>query len=191
MRYLAHFMLLLCLFSTQALANGSQQVELIVFRQSTDSLPASRVAPDNWANNATPLSADMLRTTYLDYLAKELTPDNGYQILVHKAWVQNSQDGTAHIALSDGEAHFQHYPIEGTLTFELDRSSTVQLDLWINQFDSDGTLRSSERFKQKAIIINDQVTFIDYSTLGALIRIQSLDTNQAPKASRFNPEDFE
>lgn len=191
MRYLAHLILLLCLFSTQALANGSQQVELIVFRQGEQSLPASRLAPDSWANHATLVSAEMLRTTHLDHLAKELTPDNGYQLLLHKAWVQNSQDGIAHMAISGGEAHFQHYPVEGTLAFELDRSSTVQLDLWINQFNPDQSLRSSERFKQKAIVINDQVTFIDHSTLGALIRIQSLSNNQAPKASRFNPEDFE
>lgn len=190
MRYLAQFMLLLCLFSAQALANGSQLVELIVFRQSSESLPTSRVAPDNWANNATLLTTAMLRTTRLDHLAKELTPDNGYQVLLHKAWLQNSRDGVAHIAISGGEQHFAHYPVEGTLQFELDRSSTVQLDLWINQFKSDQTLRSSERFKQKAIVINDQVTFIDHSTLGALIRIQSLD-NQPTTPTPANLEEFE
>src|SRR5690554_7298653 len=77
MRYFAHLILVLSLLSTQALANnahsGSQLVELIVFRQSSETLPASRLAPDDWARNAVPITADMQRTTQLDHLAQELT----------------------------------------------------------------------------------------------------------------------
>ena len=61
MRYLVHLALLLTLCSTQALANDTQLVELIVFRQSSETIPSSQVAPDSWANGATPVTSEMLR----------------------------------------------------------------------------------------------------------------------------------
>ncbi len=198
MRHLIRLMILLSLGSAQVFASDSQVVELIVFRQSSESMPASRVAPDNWANGATLITADMQRSTQLDLLAKKLTPANGYQVLMHKAWLQNSTGSTTQVAISDGPAYFQHYPVEGTLNFELERSSSVQLDLWINQFNPDKTLRSSERFKQQTLVINDQVTFIDHSSLGALIRIQAQQSTTEPEPiqaaepeSAANREDFE
>ncbi len=190
MRYLVHLTLLLTLCSTQVLASETRLVELIVFRQSSESIQASNVAPDNWANGAVPVSSGMLRTTHLDHLAKNLTPDNGYEILLHSAWLQNSNDDSALIAVSAGQKHFDHYPIEGTLDFTLDRTSTVQFDLWINQFNSDKTLRSSERLQQKTLVANDQVTFIDHSTLGALIRIQPQNI-KTPQNRTIDPADFE
>lgn len=190
MRYFVHLVLLFALCSSQAFANDTQVVELIVFRQSSESLPAHRVAPDNWANGSTRLSEEQLRSTHLDHLAAKLTPERGYQILLHKAWLQNSDEASRHIAISQGAAHFDHYPVEGTLTFEFDRSSVVELDLWINQFNPDNTLLSSERFKQKTIVANGQVTFVDHSTLGALIRIQAQKA-PASQAEDVNPADFE
>lgn len=173
MRYLVHLTLLLSLCSTQALANDTQLVELIVFRQSAQSLPASRVAPDTWANTATPVTSDMLRSTHLDHLVKKLNADTTYQVLLHQAWLQTSNGPTAHVALHDGQESFGHYPVEGTLAMQIDRTSQVQMDFWINQFNADATLLSSERFKQSSLVANDQVTFIDHGTLGALIRIQA------------------
>ena len=197
MRHLIRLMILLSLGSAQVFASDSQVVELIVFRQSSESLPASRVAPDNWANGATMITAQMQRSTQLDLLTKKLTPDNGYQVIMHKAWLQNNDGSTTQVAISDGDAHFQHYPVEGTLSFELERTSSVQLDLWINQFNDDKSLRSSERFKQKTLVANDQVTFIDHSSIGALIRIQAQQSSAQPEPieaaepeSVPNPEDF-
>ncbi|QEY58300.1 hypothetical protein FXF61_03540 [Pseudomonas sp. C27(2019)] len=204
MRYLIiHFVLLFSLGSAQAFATESQLVELIVFQQNNDSLQSSRVAPDNWANGATRITADMLRSTQLDLLAKKLTPDNGYQVIMHKAWLQNNDGTTAQVAISDGPAYFQHFPIEGTLSFELERTSSVQLDLWINQFNTDKTLRSSQRFKQKTLVANGQVTYVDSGSLGALIRIQAQQSTAQPQPDQIqiepeqipqalpNPEDFE
>jgi hypothetical protein len=198
MRNLIHFVLLLSLASAQAFASESQVIELIVFRQSNDSLQANRTAPDNWANGATRVTAEMWRSTQLDLLAKKLTPDNGYQVIMHKAWLQNNDGTTTQVAISDGRAHFQHYPIEGTLSFNLERSNSVQLDLWINQFNPDKTLRSSERFKQKTLVVNGQVTFVDHGNLGALIRIQAQQSSAQPELikaaepeSAPNLEDFE
>ncbi len=194
MRHLVHLALLLSLCSTQVLASETQLVELIVFRQSSESLTASRVAPDAWAKNATPIDAKMQRSTHLGHLTEKLTPDNGYQVLLHRAWLQNSTDNSAQIAISAGQEHFAHYPIEGTLDFALDRTSAVQLDLWINQFNADKTLRSSERFKQKALVANGQVTFVDNGTLGALIRIQPQNSQGQTQPEDVAPEqaaDFE
>ena len=191
MRYLVHFVLLLSLCCTQAIASETQVVELVVFRQSSESLVASRVAPDNWANGATPVTAEMLRSTHLDHLTKELSPNNGYKVLLHTAWLQNSSDGSAQIAIKQGPENFEHYPVEGTLAFSLDRTSAVQFDLWINQFNPDKTLRSSERFKQKALVPNGQITFVDHGTLGALIRIQPQNTQAQSQDDNIDPEQAE
>lgn len=194
MRHLVHLALLLSLCSTQVLASETQLVELIVFRQSNESLTASRVAPDSWANGATPIDAKMQRSTHLGHLTEKLIPDNGYQVLLHRAWLQSSSDNSAQIAISAGQEHFDHYPIEGTLDFSLDRTSAVQLDLWINQFNADKTLRSSERFKQKTLVPNGKVTFVDHGTLGALIRIQPQNSQGQTQQEDVAPEhaaDFE
>ena len=183
MRYLIHLALLLTLCSTQALANDTQQVELIIFRQSSQTIPASQVAPDNWANGATPVTREMLRSTQLDHFVKKLTPANGYQVLLHKAWLQTSNGTSVQVAVSEGTESFAHYPVEGTISMELERTSQVQMDFWINQFNPDATLLSSERFKQSALVANDQVTFIDHGTLGALIRIQAQGNKAADSSA--------
>ena len=183
MRYLIHLALLLTLCSTHALANDTQQVELIIFRQSSQTIPASQVAPDNWANGATPVTREMLRSTHLDHLVKKLTPANGYQVLLHKAWLQTSNGTSVQVAVSEGTESFAHYPVEGTISMELERTSQVQMDFWINQFNPDATLLSSERFKQSALVANDQVTFIDHGTLGALIRIQAQGNKAADSSA--------
>ncbi len=194
MRHLVHSALLLSLCSTQVLASETQLVELIVFRQSSESLTASRVAPDSWANGAIPITAKMQRSTHLGHLTEKLTPNNGYQVLLHRAWLQDSTNNSAQMAISEGQQHFDHYPIEGTLDFALDRTSAVQLDLWINQFNANQTLRSSERFKQKALVPNGKVTFVDNGTLGALIRIQPQNSPAQNQPENISPEhaaDFE
>ncbi|MFB0963878.1 MAG: CsiV family protein [Pseudomonas sp.] len=183
MRYLIHLALLLTLCSTHALANDTQQVELIIFRQSSQTIPASQVAPDNWANGATPVTREMLRSTQLDHFVKKLTPANGYQVLLHKAWLQTSNGTSVQVAVSEGTESFAHYPVEGTISMELERTSQVQMDFWINQFNPDATLLSSERFKQSALVANDQVTFIDHGTLGALIRIQAQGNKAADSSA--------
>ena len=183
MRYLIHLALLLTLCSTHALANDTQQVELIIFRQSSQTIPASQVAPDNWANGATPVTREMLRSTQLDHFVKKLTPANGYQVLLHKAWLQTNNGTSVQVAVSEGTESFSHYPVEGTISMELERTSQVQMDFWINQFNPDATLLSSERFKQSALVANDQVTFIDHGTLGALIRIQAQGNKAADSSA--------
>ncbi len=183
MRYLIHLALLLTLCSTHALANDTQLVELIIFRQSSQTIPASQVAPDNWANGATPVTREMLRSTQLDHFVKKLTPANGYQVLLHKAWLQTSNGTSVQVAVSEGTESFAHYPVEGTISMELERTSQVQMDFWINQFNPDATLLSSERFKQSALVANDQVTFIDHGTLGALIRIQAQGNKAADSSA--------
>ena len=170
MRNIFHLALLLIVGSSPVLASSAQQVELIVFRQGSSNLPASHVAPDLWAQGAPMLSRESQRSTQLDYLANKLTAENGYQVVLHQSWLQ--ADGDPAVALTTGPAFFEHYPVQGTLTLSLARHTTVHLDLWLNQFNADKTLLSSERFKHKATVKRDQVTFIDHYPFGALIRIQ-------------------
>ena len=170
MRNIFRLALLLIVCSTPVLASSTQQVELILFRQGNNSLPASHIAPDLWAQGAVMLSRESQRSTQLDYLANKLTAENGYQVVLHKAWLQADDDPV--VALTTGPAFFEHYPVQGTLTLSLTRHTTVHLDLWLNQFNADKTLLISERFNNKATVKRDQVTFIDHYAFGALIRIQ-------------------
>lgn len=186
MRYLIHLALLLSLVSTQALASGTQLVELIIFRQDPDRLLTSRVAPDDWAKNSTVISREMQRSPQLSHLVSKLKADPNYQILLHQAWQQSSNDPTVQVAIHAGEAFFDHYPVEGRLAMQLDRTSQVQLDFWINQFNPDATLLSSERFKQSALVANDQITFIDHGSLAALIRIQAQKSSASPEPASAN-----
>lgn len=189
MRHLLHFFLLLSLYSSQTLASEIQQVELIVFRQGNDKLPSSRLAPDDWADAASLITPSLQRSTQLDYLANKLNPDNGYQVLLHQAWLQSSADIA--VAIKAGPAHFAHHPIEGTLSFKLGKNRhKVAFDLWFNQFNPDTSLQSSERMQQLGTLANAQVSFIDHYPFGALLRIQA-HNKPAPNTQANHAEDFE
>ena len=80
------FPLLLALLAPAAFADGTYQVEVILFRQAP-AVDSSQPAPDDWAAGATPLSSEAARA--LDSQAAKLTAGKGYQVLMHKAWQQN------------------------------------------------------------------------------------------------------
>nr|MBO2510007.1 hypothetical protein [Gammaproteobacteria bacterium] len=170
MRMFRSLALLLALFAPLALADALYQVELVIFRQAGDPVPASQPAPDDWAGGA-PSIAGNERATSLDEAVARLTPDNGYKVLLHKAWIQTISAVPNSVAVSTGEARFGHYPVEGTLSMSLNRVTEANLDFWINQFDAHGLLTSSERLKQSARLKNGKLTYLDHSNLGVLIKI--------------------
>uniref|UniRef100_UPI0035671851 CsiV family protein n=1 Tax=Pseudomonas sp. TaxID=306 RepID=UPI0035671851 len=98
------------LSSTAAVAATLYQVEVIVFRQTTQQLPAARPAPDDWAQGALPIDPNQERTTSLNNEAGKLTPANGYLVLLHKAWAQNIGASPSSVALSTGTEQFGHFP---------------------------------------------------------------------------------
>lgn len=174
MRTVRHLALALLLLAPAAFAEGLHQVELIVFRQAGEPVPASQVAPDDWAGGAQSLSADNLRGTALNGEAAKLTAANGYQVLLHQAWQQNLGATPSKVALSDGQEQFGHFPVEGNLSLQQARFIDVDADLWINQFDADGLLIGSERLKQGSRLKTGELTFLDHGSLGLLIKISPL-----------------
>jgi len=91
-RYLA---LLLLWLAPQVHAEALYRVELILFRHATP-LQASQHAPYDWARQARPLEPRAERQPALEHIAARLTPEQGYQVLLHRAWQQPvSDDGPA------------------------------------------------------------------------------------------------
>lgn len=174
MRLFRALPLLLALLAPAAFAEGLYQVELILFRQAGEPVPASQPAPDDWAVDALPLAAESERGTALNAEAAKLSPANGYRVLLHKAWAQNLGAAPSKIALSSGQEQDGHFPVEGTLSLTQVRNVDVEADLWINQFDADGLLSGSERLKQSSRLKNGELTYLDHSSLGLLIKVSPL-----------------
>ncbi|RJG13696.1 hypothetical protein D3879_10825 [Pseudomonas cavernicola] len=166
--------LLLTLLAPAAFADSLYQVEVILFRQAGEPIPASQTAPDNWADGAQALAADSERGTALNAEAAKLTPANGYQVLLHQAWQQSVGEAPTKIALSSGKQQFGHFPVEGTLSLKQERFVDLESDFWINQFDADGLLTGSERLKQANRLKNGELTFLDHGSLGLLIKVSPL-----------------
>ena len=173
MRPLHLIALLLCLLAPSAFAERLYQVELLVFRQAGDAVIAPKIAPDDWAGTALPIAGNE-RPTSLDNEAAKLNPGNGYQVLLHKAWSQTLSTTPSRVAVSSGEAHLGHYPVEGTLAFTQDRFADLDLELWINRFSADGLLESSEHMKVTQRLKDNSLTYLDHGSLGALVRISPL-----------------
>lgn len=173
MRPLHLIALLLCLVTPSAFAERLYQVELLVFRQAGEPVVAPKVAPDDWAGTALPITGNE-RPTALDGEAAKLNPGNGYQLLLHKAWSQTIGNSPSRVAVSSGEEHFGHYAVEGTLSFTQERFADLDLELWINRFSADGLLESSEHMKVTQRLKDNSLTYLDHGGLGALVRITPL-----------------
>jgi hypothetical protein len=166
--------LLSLLGSATAFAEAMFQVEVIVFRQTTQQLPAARTAPDDWAQGALPIDSSQERTTALNSEANKLNPANGYTVLLHKAWTQSIGTSPASVALSTGVEQFGHFPVEGTLDLKQDRLIDLSANLWVNQFDTNGSLNSSELIKHSVRLQSGELTYLDHGSFGLLVRISPL-----------------
>ena len=82
MRLLRTLPLLLALFAPLAMA-GPYQVEVLFFRQAGEVIPASQLAPEDWAMGSQPVTAESQRSTALNDAAAKLIPANGYKVLLH------------------------------------------------------------------------------------------------------------
>ncbi len=82
---LRYLVLLLTLLAPQAHAEALYRVELILFRHAPP-LEASQHAPYDWADSAQMLDRRAERQPALEHVAARLTPDQGYQVLMQRAW---------------------------------------------------------------------------------------------------------
>ncbi|MFC0708370.1 CsiV family protein [Azorhizophilus paspali] len=174
MRALRLLPLLLALLAPAAFAEGLYQVELILFRQPGDPLPAGQPPAENWAAGAQTLNDTNRRTPALEEQVAKLARAEGYKVLLHQAWQQQLGGTTSRMALSAGKESHGHYPIEGTLDLTQGRYLDVAAEFWINRFDNVGFLAGSERLKQTNRLSTGQLTFFDHGNLGLLIRITAL-----------------
>ena len=173
MRLLRPFALLLALLSPLAGAETAPfRIEMILFRQG-EPIPANQIAPEDWAKGAQPRPADSRRNTFLNEEASKLNPANGYQVLLHQAWQQTLSEKPVRIALSEGAEQYGHFPVQGTLRLKFDRLIEMQADLWVNRLE-DGQLLSSEQLKQNRRLKPGELTFIDNTSLGLLIRVEPM-----------------
>ncbi|WP_339511669.1 CsiV family protein [Pseudomonas sp. RL_15y_Pfl2_60] len=162
-------LLALSAFSPTAVAADSYQIEVIVFRQPGEVLISGKRAPDDWRQGARLLEPDQERATALNDEAEKLNDGGDYQVLLHKAWTQSSDET---LAFSSGDMQLGHAPIEGTLTLKQDRSLEAKVDLWINQFEPGGLVSRSERLQQSSTLQTHKLNYIDHSNLGMLIRVR-------------------
>ncbi|MGV6477052.1 CsiV family protein [Azotobacter vinelandii] len=174
MRALRLLPLLLALLAPAAFAEGLYQVELILFRQPGDPLPAGQPPAENWAAGAQTLNDTNRRTPALEEQAAKLAGAEGYKVLLHQAWQQQLGGTASRMALSAGKESHGHHPIEGTLSLTQGRYLDVAAEFWINRFDNVGFLAGSERLKQTSRLSTGQFTFLDHGNLGLLIRVTPL-----------------
>ncbi len=172
-RLLRPFLIALLLAVAPAsFAETFYQVELIVFRQANP-VNANQATPENWAANTSPLPEQSLRSSALTDMATKLETQMGYKVLLHQAWKQavGSQAG---VRFGTGQVSDGHQPVEGTLTLSQGRNLELNLSTWVNRFDSNGFLASSEKLLQQRRFLPDQLIYIDHPSLGALLRVRSL-----------------
>jgi len=169
-RYLA---LLLLWLAPQVHAEALYRVELILFRHATP-LEASQHAPYDWARQARPLERRAERQPALEHIAARLTPEQGYQVLLHRAWQQPVSDDGPAITIHQGQRHFEHYPIQGTLKLRTGRYMQTDMTFWVNRFGEYGQLLASERLTQRVRLVPGRLTYIDHDSLGLLIELRRL-----------------
>jgi hypothetical protein len=182
MRVFRILSLLLVVLAPSAFADSLYQVEMILVRQNAEPVINSRAAPENWDAGAAHLGNDKLSPPRLNNIVDKLNTDNSYTVLAHKAWEQNLGDQPVKIAITDGQEQFGQFPIEGVLNLQLGRFTDIDADFWINQFDSNGSVISSEHLAQKDVRTkNNQLNYLDGGHLALLIKITSL-TAKPPSA---------
>lgn len=174
MRLLRLLPLLLTLLAPSAFAAGNYQVELILFRQAGTPILASQPVPDDWAGDAQLPASGSERGTALNAEAAKLVTANGYEVVLHQAWVQAAGPTPVKIALSSGQPQLGHSPAEGTLGLTFADYLNVDADFWVNQFDADGLVTASERIKHSSRLKNGQLTYLDHGSLGLLIKVAPL-----------------
>lgn len=178
MRVFRSFALLLVLIAPAAFADGTYQVELILFRQVGEPAATNQAAPEDWANGAQTLGADNQTTTVLDALVSKLEASDNYKVLLHRAWRQELGATPSKVAISSGQEQFGHFPIEGTVSLGLARFTDIDANFWVNQLDDHGVLVTSERMRQATRVRNGELTYMDNGSLAMLIKVSPL---QAPR----------
>lgn len=174
MRPLRFLPLLMALLAPTALAERLYEVELIIFRQGSQVLPASQPAAEDWASGANRLGMESQRSTSLDGEVAKLKSSANYQVLLHQAWQQTLRASSERVAFTSGEGSFDQYPVQGVIGLSLAETLELEADIWVNQLDEQGLLLQSERLRQSRRLTPGELTYLDHGSIGALIRARPL-----------------
>lgn len=174
MRLFHSLILLLTLVAPAAFAEGSYQVEMILFRQNGEPAATQQFAPEDWDAGAVRIGAGNQRTPALNDVAAKLQDSGDYQVLLHRAWEQSIGADVSRVAVTGGEEQLGHFPIEGTLGLAIERFTDIAADFWVNQLDAHGVLTGSERMKQVVRVRSGELTYLDNGSLALLVRISPL-----------------
>lgn len=178
MRLIRPFALLLALLAPLAQAQTAPatestgpvpyHLEVVLFRQG-EPIASGQPAPEDWTRNADLRASDLRASTRLDAEVAKLTPENGYEVLMHRAWRQTLGPTATRVAIGEGEPQLGQYPVQGTLRLRLDRLVEMQAELWVNQLN-EGQIVQSEQIKQNRRLKPRELTFVDGTSLGLLVR---------------------
>ncbi|SHN25592.1 Peptidoglycan-binding protein, CsiV [Pseudomonas asturiensis] len=174
MRLFRSLTLLLALVAPSAFAEGTYQVEMILFRQSGEPAATRQLAPEDWAAGAQKIGADNERSPALNDLVSKLQGSGSYEVLMQRAWQQTVGTEPGKIAVTGGKEQLGHFPIEGTVSLAMDRFTDIDAQFWVNQLDPHGVVVSSERMKQTARVKNGELTYLDNGNLALLIKVSPL-----------------
>jgi len=174
MRPLRFLPLLMALLAPTALAERLYEVELILFRQGGQVLPASQPAAEDWASGSDRLGLESQRSTSLDGEAAKLKASGHYQVLLHQAWQRSLRANMERASFTSGEGSFDQYPVQGVIGLSLGETLELDVDIWVNQLDEQGLLLQSERLRQSRRLKAGELTYLDHGSLGALIRVRPL-----------------
>ncbi|MCW3150233.1 peptidoglycan binding protein CsiV [Stutzerimonas stutzeri] len=169
MQSLRRLALLALLTAPPVVAQEPYRIELILFRQAAP-LEASQRAPHDWAHAAPRLEAAARRAPALDELATRLDASDGYRVLLHETWRQRLDDQSVRLSLAQGQSHFEHFPLQGTLVLRQGRWLEVDARFWVNRFGEYGQLLASEQLRQKVRLRPGELRYIDHNSLGLLIK---------------------
>lgn len=181
MRLIHCLALLLTLITPAALADDLYHIEMVLIQQ--NQLPAlntAATAPEDWAAGSQRIEPQSETKPRLQSVVDKLVASNDYSVLLHKSWQQTLGQTPTRIALSSGTEHYGHFPIQGTLDLTLDRFTDVTAKFWLNQFDPNGLIVSTERLSQKSRTKNGELNFIDNGHLALLLKITSLAARHEP-----------
>lgn len=174
MRPLRFLPLLMALLAPTALAERLYEVEMIIFRQGSQVLPASQPVAEDWASGSNRLGMESQRSTSLDSQADKLKASGNYQVLLHQAWQQTLRANMEQVSFTQGDGSFDQYPVQGVIGVSLAETLELEADIWVNQLDEQGLLLQSERLRESRRLSPGELTYLDHGSIGALIRVRPL-----------------
>lgn len=189
MKPIARTLQQLALLSLTILATAAQaqmadtyQVEAIVFAQPSAPIGGNRTPDIQWSDDAVMLDetarSDVRRLDdtqlRLDREANKLRAQ-GYQILMHSAWVQPA-DRSMKVAVHGGESLGDHYPVEAVVGLQRGQEAMqVDVKAWRHTAvgaPGEATSRIvSEQLNQTRRLRPDETHYLDHQGMGMLVRI--------------------